>query len=203
MNTDPRVDAFIEKSAEFAKPILMELRSLIHEAHPEIQETWKWSFPNFTYRGKIICSMSAFKQHCSFGFWLAAQLPDPHQILEKVGKTSMGSLGKITHVSQLPDRVVLIEYIRTAIELSTKVVNSPQKRTASEKWEKSSLDFPELFADSPKQAISFDAMSVSKRKEYMAWIEEAKTEQTKMKRIQTMMQNLLENKSLHWKYNKK
>lgn len=203
MNTDPRVDAFIEKSAEFAKPILLELRSLIHEAHPEIEETWKWSFPNFTYRGKIICSMSAFKQHCSFGFWLAAQLPDPHQILEKVGKTSMGSLGKITDVSQLPDRVVLIDYIRTAIELSATVVNSPQKMTERKKWEKSSLDFPELFSDAQKQASSFDTLSVSKRKEYITWIEEAKTEQTKNKRIQTMLGNLLENKSLHWKYNKK
>lgn len=203
MNTDPRVDAFIEKSAEFAKPILIELRSLVHDAHPDIEETWKWSFPNFTYRGKIICSMSAFKQHCSFGFWLAAHLPDPYQILEKVGKTSMGSLGKITHVSQLPERGVLIDYIRTAIELSMTVVNSPQKNQATEKWKKSSLDFPELFSDFEKQANSFDALSVSKRKEYISWIEEAKTEQTKRKRIQTMMENLLENKSLHWKYNKK
>ena len=147
--------------------------------------------------------MSAFKQHCSFGFWLATHLPDPHHILEKVGKTSMGSLGKIMHISELPERSILIDYIRTAIDLSVKGVNSTQKTPASKKWEKSSLDFPELFADSQKQAISFDALSVSKRKEYITWIEEAKTDQTKIKRIQTMMENLLESKSLHWKYNKK
>ena len=127
MNTDPRVDVFIEKSADFAKPILTELRSLVHEAHPEIEETWKWSFPTFTYQDKIICSMSAFKNHCSFGFWQASHLPDPHQILERVGKTAMGSLGKISNLTDLPERSILIEYIRFAVELSKKGVDVAKK----------------------------------------------------------------------------
>jgi uncharacterized protein YdeI (YjbR/CyaY-like superfamily) len=201
MNTDPRVDVFIEKSADFAKPILTELRSLVHEAHPEIEETWKWSFPTFTYQGKIICSMSAFKNHCSCGFWQASHLPDPHQILERVGKTAMGSLGKINSLSDLPGRSILIDYIRCAVELLKNGVDVSKKTKPTEKWNKTSIDFKELFIDSPKQAISFDALSVSKRKEYINWIDEAKTEQTKIKRIKTMMDNLLENKSLHWKYN--
>lgn len=203
MHTDPKVDAFIENSADFAKPILVELRSIIHEAHPEICETWKWSFPNFTYQGKIICSFSAFKKHCSFGFWMAAQLPDPHQILERVGKTSMGSLGKITKLSDLPERVILIEYIRTAIDHSKQVSVIPKKAINTATWNKSSMDFPDLFIGFNKQASSFDSLSASKRKEYIHWIEEAKTDQTKTKRIHTMMENLLEGKSLHWKYNKK
>ena len=203
MRTDPRVDAFIENSADFAKPILVELRSIIHEAHPEICETWKWSFPNFTYHGKIICSFSAFKKHCSFGFWMAAQLPDPHQILERVGKTSMGSLGKIIKLSDLPERRILIEYIRTAIECSKKDSRIPKKAINTEAWDKSSMDFPDLFNGFNEQARSFDSLSASKRKEYVQWIEEAKTEQTKTKRIQTMMENLIERKSLHWKYNHK
>jgi uncharacterized protein YdeI (YjbR/CyaY-like superfamily) len=203
MNKDPRVDVFIEKSADFAKPILIELRSLVHEAHPEIEETWKWSFPTFTYQDKIICSMSAFKNHCSFGFWQASSLPDPHQILERVGKTAMGSLGKISNLSDLPERSILIDYIRFAVELSKKGVDVAKKKNSTEKWNKTSIHFKELFIDFPKQAISFDALSVSKRKEYISWIDEAKTKQTKIKRIQTMMDNLLENKSLHWKYTTK
>jgi uncharacterized protein YdeI (YjbR/CyaY-like superfamily) len=202
MNRDPRVDAFIEKSADFAQPILVELRSPIHEANSEIQETWKWSFPTFMYNNKIICSFSAFKKHCSFSFWMAAQLPDPHQIMERVGKTSMGNLGKITKLSDLPERSILIDYIQTAIELTKNSADTFKKNQPIVKWMKTSLDFQELFADYQKQAISFDKMSDSKRKEYIAWIEEAKTEPTKMKRIQTMMENLLENKSLHLKYNK-
>ena len=35
---DPRVDAYIEKAADFAKPILMEIRERVHAACPEVEE---------------------------------------------------------------------------------------------------------------------------------------------------------------------
>ena len=52
---DPRVDAYIEKSADFAKPILTHLRKLIHKACPEVVETIKWSMPGFEYKG-FLCN---------------------------------------------------------------------------------------------------------------------------------------------------
>ena len=36
---DPRVDAYIEKSADFAKPILTHLRDVVHDTCPDVQET--------------------------------------------------------------------------------------------------------------------------------------------------------------------
>lgn len=203
MIQDPRVDAFIEKSADFARPILVELRSIIEEAHPELKETWKWSFPNYTMNGKIICSFSAFKNHCSFGFWLGAQMPDPHHILEKVGKTAMGSLGKITDISQVPKRELLIAYIQQAIELSEKVVTVQKKSILPDKSEKTSIDFPELFLNAQIEGASFDRLTPSQRKEYITWIFDAKTLETVNKRTKMMLENLQEGKSLHWKYNKK
>ena len=202
MEANPRVDAFIEKSADFAKPILMELRAIIQEANPEIQETWKWSFPAYTWKGKLICSYSAFKAHCAFGFWLTKQLSDPYRILEQTEKSAMGSLGRITNIDQLPERQILIAYIQEAISLSEKGVKMA-KKPPTQTWNKSSRDFQEYFGGMNEQAASFDQLSPSQRKEYILWIEDAKTEVTKTKRIQTMMENLLENKSMHWKYNKK
>lgn len=203
MIQDPRVDAFIEKSADFARPILVELRSIIEEAHPELKETWKWSFPNYTMNGKIICSFSAFKKHCSFGFWLGAQMPDPHHILEKFGKTAMGSLGKITDISQVPKRELLISYIQQAIELSEKGVTVQKKSILPDKSEKTSIDFPELFLNAQMEGASFDRLTPSQRKEYIIWIFDAKTLETVNKRTKMMLENLQEGKSLHWKYNKK
>ncbi len=203
MIQDSRVDAFIEKSADFARPILMEMRSIVQESHPELVETWKWSFPNYTFNGKIICSFSAFKHHCSFGFWLGSQMPDPHHILEKVGKTAMGSLGKITDISQLPKREILIAYIQQAIELSEKGVTVQKKNLEIDKPEQTSLDFPEFFLNAQKEGASFDRLSPSQRNEYVTWILEAKSLETKNKRTKTMLENLQEGKSLHWKYNKK
>jgi len=89
-----QVDAYIAKSAEFAKPILQHLRELVHKACPEVEEVIKWGFPNFDYKG-VFCSMAAFKQHCSFGFWKAALMNDPDKILAVADRHSMGHFNRI------------------------------------------------------------------------------------------------------------
>src|SRR4051812_6108643 len=93
---DTRIDAYIMKSAGFAKPILLHLREVVHKACPEVTETMKWSFPHFEYGGGILCSMAAFKQHCAFGFWLGSLMSDPNKLLAAVGeRTAMGHFGQI------------------------------------------------------------------------------------------------------------
>src|SRR5574337_181964 len=71
---DPRIDAYIAKSAEFAQPILQHLRTLVHKACPEVEESIKWGMPFFSYEAAPMCMMAAFKQHCSFGFWLSKEV---------------------------------------------------------------------------------------------------------------------------------
>ena len=92
---DKRVDAYIEKAAPFAKPILMHLRELVHKACPDVEENIKWSFVSFEYKG-LLCSFAAFKQHCAFGFWKAALMKDPALIENAKSESAMGHLGKIT-----------------------------------------------------------------------------------------------------------
>lgn len=96
--TDPRIDAYIEQAADFAKPILLHIRGLVHQACPEIKETMKWSFPHFDYKG-IVCSMAAFKRHCAFGFRKQSLLESDAFPKEK---TAMGSFGRITSLKDLP-----------------------------------------------------------------------------------------------------
>ena len=55
---DPRIDAYIAKSAEFAQPILKHLRELVHQTCPAVQETLKWSMPSFVHKG-LLCMMAA------------------------------------------------------------------------------------------------------------------------------------------------
>ena len=83
---DPRVDAYIERSAEFARPILKHLRQVIHAACPTVEEATKWSMPHFVYRGRNLAGMAAFKQHCAFGFWNGAQIvPNDAQADQAMG----------------------------------------------------------------------------------------------------------------------
>jgi hypothetical protein len=55
--TDPRIDAYIAKSQDFAKPILRELRARVHEHVPGVEEDIKWGFPSFIYKGGEIAGV--------------------------------------------------------------------------------------------------------------------------------------------------
>src|SRR5687768_11008816 len=98
---NPAVSEYIAHSAGFAQPILVELRAIVHSYCPEVKETIKWSFPNFEYKGAILCSMAAHKQHCSFGFWQASLMKDEHGVLLDT-KEGMGHLGKIRSPDEVP-----------------------------------------------------------------------------------------------------
>jgi uncharacterized protein YdeI (YjbR/CyaY-like superfamily) len=196
---DPRIDAYIEKSADFAKPILEHLRKLVHKACPEVEETWKWSFPHFTYKG-MLCHMAAFKAHASFGFWKQSLLETDAFPSEK---TAMGSFGKIATLKDLPPDKVLIGLIHQAVELNEKGINVQKPKAPAAKTE---LVVPDdlsaSLAKNKKAKAQFEKFSNSHRKEYVMWITEAKTEPTRQKRLATTIEWLSEGKSRNWKYEK-
>lgn len=115
---DPRIDAYIKKAAPFAQPILNHYRSLVHTACPEVEETMKWSFPHFDYKGEMMCSMAAFKQHCAFGFWKASLFKDSSLLEQAKGETAMGHLGRIESIDQLPSDKKILGWIKEAMKLN-------------------------------------------------------------------------------------
>lgn len=199
---DERIDVYIEKSAEFAKPILNYLRAVIHKAIPDVQETMKWSFPHFMYKKSILCSMASFKQHCSFGFWLGSLMEDTHGVLKSREEGGMGHFGKITGMTDLPSEEVIISYIYQAVQLIESGAKLEKKPAATSK----EIEVPEILKDAltknDKAAASFEKFSPSHRKEYIMWITEAKTEATREKRLATTIEWLSEGKSRNWKYEK-
>jgi uncharacterized protein YdeI (YjbR/CyaY-like superfamily) len=198
---DKRIDVYIAKSAPFAQPILNHLRDLVHTACPDVEETMKWSFPHFDYAGEILCSMASFKKHCSFGFWKASLLSDPEGLLEVVGKTSMGSLGQITSLSDLPSDRILIKYTREAAKLNKEGVKVPSKAKTPVKKE---LQVPDYFmkaiSKNKKALKTFEGFSNTNKKEYVEWVDGAKTEETKEKRLETAVEWMADGKIRHWKY---
>ena len=198
---DSRVDAYIEKSADFAKPILAYIREVVHEASPLITETIKWGFPFFDYKGPV-CHMSAFKKHVGFGFWQAGSLNDPHHALH-LGDEKAGSFGDILTITNLPPREIIIDFISQVIDRNEKGVKFTvaKKKTPEEKAE---LVIPEYFLEflstDPKAAEVFYNFSYSHKKEYAEWITEAKTDATRQKRMETALEWISEGKSRHWKY---
>jgi uncharacterized protein YdeI (YjbR/CyaY-like superfamily) len=195
--TDSRVDAYIAKSADFAKPILNHLRELAHTACPEVEETLKWAMPHFLHKG-ILFGMAAFKRHCMLHFWKG------NLILDKAARKSheggTWQFDRITALSDLPGDRILLGYIKKAVELNEAGI----KKEAPKHKARKELVVPDYFIavlkKHPKAREAFEKFSYSHKKEYVEWITEAKREETRQKRMQTTIEWLTKGKSRNWKY---
>jgi len=197
---DPRIDTYINKAAPFAQPILRHIRRLVHMACPEVDETLKWGFPHFDYKG-IMVSTAAFKAHCTLNIWKASLIQGLAEINE--GDSTLGQFGRITSISDLPDDETLLGYFREARRLNEENIKVPQKpknQTVKE------LVVPEILLEALKEnplaAETWDKFAYSHRKEYVNWITEAKTEATRDKRLATTIEWLAEGKTQMWRYSK-
>ena len=194
---DPRVDAYIAKSADFAKPILKQIRKIVHAGCPEAEETIKWQFPTFMYKG-MLCGMAAFKEHCTFGFWKHALIFDSKRKEEESG---MGQFGRITSLADFPADKVLLGYIKAAMRLNDEGIKVPKPAKPKKKIELVVPDYLSAALKKNKKACeTFENFSYSHKKEYVEWLTEAKREETREKRLETTVAWLAEGKARNWKY---
>ncbi len=200
---DPRVDAYIAKSADFAKPILNRLRKLVHAGCPDVEESLKWGHVSFGYREKILSGMAAFKAHASFGFWHQ----EMEEILAKDGfKTgdAMGLMGRITSLADLPDDKTMLRYVKTAVSLHDSGVPArPRPAPKPHTPLRAPTSLSVALKKNKKALTTWDGFSYSCRKEYIEWITEAKTDETRDKRLKMAIEWMSEGKSRNWKYLRK
>jgi uncharacterized protein YdeI (YjbR/CyaY-like superfamily) len=195
---DPRIDAYIEKSAPFAQPILRYLREVVHEACPEVQETTKWGAPHFDYRG-MMCSMAAFKQHCAFGFWKASLVLDDKN--PKVQEAA-GDFGRITSVADLPPKKTLIGYIKKAMALNEQNVQPARPPKRPKKPLAIPADFMAALKKNKKAQATYERFPPSHKREYLEWVTEAKGEDTRQRRLATAIEWMADGRPRNWKYMK-
>ena len=197
MPTDPRTDAYIDKQAEFAKPILRHIRARMHAACPEVVETVKWSRPFFDYKGHPLAIMSGFKAHASFGFWRRDAVTTGQE------GEAMGQFGRLTSIADLPGDAEFDEMIRAAAALVDAGEGAIKRKPKSAKAE---LEVPpelaEALAGDAVATATFESFPPSCRRDYCDWIGEAKRPETKAKRVVEAIGMLREGKRRNWKYEK-
>ncbi|MBI1222743.1 MAG: hypothetical protein GC180_09090 [Bacteroidetes bacterium] len=194
---------YIEQAAAFAQPVLRHLQFLVHATIPAVEEQIKWNFPCFIYKGKILCHMAAFKGHCAFGFWLAPLMNDPSEILEKRDEGSaMGQLGKISSFQDLPDDAILKAYLLEAASLIDEGKTLPKKEAVPKKDIDMHPAFRKALEKHPLAMEAFQNMSASHQREYLLYIDEAKKEETKIRRIEKSIALLLDGLDLNSSYRK-
>ena len=189
--TDPRVDAYIARSAEFAKPILSYFRDVVHTAVPDVEETIKWSAPAFDYKGPLVI-MAGFKAYCGFHFWKAQLLG-----------LDTNELGKVTAIKDLPPKKKLLALLKKARQLNDEGVKIEKPKRLPKKEAKTPADLAAALTKNKKAAATFENFSPSHRREYIEWIASAKSDETRKRRLDQALEWLGEGKPRNWKYMKK
>ncbi|MBV2146684.1 YdeI/OmpD-associated family protein [Sphingobium sp. AS12] len=191
---DARIDAYIARQADFARPILTHIRALVHATVREAGEAIKWGMPFFTYKDQNLCSMAAFKGHAAFGFW--------H---DKVGRDdarqgAMGQFGRITRLSDLPPDAEIAALLAQAMAL----IDAGDRPRAGPKEPRAPLPvhpaFAEAIAADPAAAAVWAAFPPGKVRDYCEWINDAKGDSTRNKRMAQAVEWIAQGKGRNWKY---
>jgi uncharacterized protein YdeI (YjbR/CyaY-like superfamily) len=194
MPTDPRIDAYIARQADFARPILEHLRGIVREACPDCEETLKWSMPSFVHQGAILATMAAFKAHASFNLWRGADV-----LGDKARDGAMGQFGRIASIADLPPRGELIALVRQAMALAGEKKPARPARIARPVAEPPA-ELVAALAGNPAAQATFDAFPPGCRREYVDWVAEAKRPETRVKRAAQAAEWMAEGKRRNWKY---
>lgn len=200
MKVKPSIEEYIESSAPFAQPILHFIRECMFEVNPNLGEEIKWNFPCFIYNGSILANMAGFKQHATLGFWMASEMKDPNNLFIQGENQGMGNFGKVKSLVDLPSKEILKSYIQEAMQLhdmGVKISPSVNKKAIPDN--KSLLS---ALKSSDSASIKFSSFSPSQKGEYHEWINDAKTDTTRDKRIVQAIEWISEGKPRNWKHMK-
>jgi uncharacterized protein YdeI (YjbR/CyaY-like superfamily) len=196
---DPRVDAYIARAAPFARPVLSHLRGVVRAAVPEAEETIKWGMPHYVHHG-ILCCIAGFKGHCAIHVRGAEEL-----LGGDARDDAMGQFGRITAISDLPPRATLAKVLKAAAARNEAKEKGKAPRAARRAPKPEAKVPPDLAAALKRYAgarATFQGFSPSRRREYVEWIVEARSEETRLRRLAQAVAWMAEGKSRNWKYEK-
>ncbi|QEH44054.1 hypothetical protein FW415_13975 [Chitinophaga sp. XS-30] len=199
---NPDIDNYIAQSEDFAKPILEHWRKLVHKNCPDVVEVIKWSIPHFDYKGDFMFVMASYKNHCSFTFIKAEIMTDQRLRESKNLKPVQRFLGKITKLDDLPSDKEFTAMLKEAFQLNEKGIKLEVKKSDKPKVLETPDYLVKKLAKNPKAKEIFESKSNSFRKEYIVWISDAKTDETRQKRMDQALDWITEGKSRFWKSKK-
>jgi uncharacterized protein YdeI (YjbR/CyaY-like superfamily) len=190
---DPRVDAYIAKSPDFAKPILKSIRAAVHKGAPGVTETIKWGVPAYVDDRGILCLTAAFKRHCGWVFWTGRKPPS----------VDAKALRRITTIEELPGSRQLVAAVKEAAASKT----AGAKKAASPRPAARPVKVPAYFMSALKKnrraLTAFEAFAPSHKREYVEWVDSAKTDETRQRRLTRALEWMASGKSRNWKYQRR
>ncbi len=163
-----------------------------------LTEEAKWGVPCYTFQGKNIALISAFKDHCSISFFKGALLRDTKGLLVKSGPNSQAArLLKFTEIEKIKKLEADIKaYIYEAIEV--------EKAGLRVNFRKNPEPMPEelknQFEKDPVLKTAFEALTPGRQRGYILYFSAPKQSKTRNARIEKCIGKILNGEGLHDKY---
>lgn len=195
MKRHKTVDEYIEAAGQWADE-LAKLRGILNAT--ELNEEVKWGAPCFTYEGKNVVGMAAFKSYVGLWFHQGALLKDQQNVLinAQEGKTQALRQWRMSSAKDIRPAVIK-RYVKEATQLvrDGKSVAPPKKKAVS-------------FPPELKKALSknetvqkkFGELTPGRQRDYAEYISTAKRKETKIKRLEKILPMIESGIGLNDKY---
>ncbi|WP_431165474.1 YdeI/OmpD-associated family protein [Tenacibaculum halocynthiae] len=193
-----KVTEYIQDKNKWTQELKL-LRSALQEL--PLEEDIKWGIPAYLYKGKNIIGMSAFKNYCGLWFHQGIFLKDENKLLMNAqeGKTKAMRQWRFNSLKDI-DVELVKSYALEAID------NAEKGKAIKPQKNKTPIIIPQQLQnelDSNSLLLEkFDSFSLSKQREYVNYLIEAKRETTKQKRLEKITPMILKGIGLHDKYRK-
>jgi len=192
---NPKADGWYSKQEKWSDE-MAKLRKIMMECG--LDESLKWGRPCYSYKGELVTGISGFKNHYGVWFFQGVFLEDKTQILVNAqeGKTKAMRQMRFDD-NHMPDYNIVKSYVKEAREnarLGKKVKARPKKKTDIPLELKDALESD----DDLKRA--YHALSSGKKNEFNEYIQEAKRETTKMKRLEKIFPMIKRGEGLNDRY---
>ena len=191
------VEAYIEQLEQWQDEV-ERLREILQST--KLDETVKWGAPCYTFDGKNVVGIGAFKTYFGLWFHQGALLSDPLGVLinAQEGKTKAQRQWRMQSKKDIKARAIK-DYVKEAINVQAEGTEIKPARNK-----------PLLIPDELKQALSkdrslkaaFEALTKGCQREYAEHIAEAKKETTRINRLEKIKPMILESKGLNDRYRK-
>ncbi|NAS11222.1 YdeI/OmpD-associated family protein [Poritiphilus flavus] len=195
MSATEKIEAFYAREHQYKKGIAV-LRELALKT--ELEESYKWNFPVYTYDGKNVLGICAFKSHFGVWFFNGVFLSDPKGVLENAqeGKTKAMRHWKFLSENEI-DKAGVLAYMQEALDNQRKGIAlspGPKKETVVPEALSNALD------KDNELKVRFGKLTPYKQREFCEYISEAKQEKTKQSRLEKILPMIAQGISLNDKY---
>lgn len=192
-----KADEWFARDRAFSEP-LKKLRKVMLDAG--LEETVKWGMPCYMAAGQNVLGLGAFKNHFCIWFHQGALLDDPAGVLVNAqeGKTKAMRQWRMTDAKDVRPAAVA-RYVRAAMKNAEAGRKIPPAKPSS-KSGRAPAELKAALAKDARTAAAFDALTAGQRREYGAYVADAKRADTKQRRIEKILPMIRKGAGLNDRY---